>query len=81
MADLDAELVRGLWALPLADAFALRGHAGCRSWGRAAALLLAHPPAKAEQVSEAGLEPMVAVDLCEAMSPRVDAPQIGSLSV
>src|SRR4030088_2292144 len=39
------------------------------------AFLLAHPPAKAEQVSEAALEPMVAVDLAGNVAD--DAAQIG----
>jgi hypothetical protein len=59
-ADLDAELVR-LVGLALADAFHFGGMQAVDLGAALPAFLLAHPPAKAEQVSEAALEPMVAV--------------------
>ena len=59
-ADLDAELVR-LVGLALADAFHFGGMQAVDLGAALPAFLLAHPPAKAEQGSEAALEPMVAV--------------------
>src|SRR3979409_1285329 len=60
-ADLDAELVR-LVRLALADAFHFGGMQAVDFGAALPALLRSYPPAKAEQESEAGLEPMVAVD-------------------
>jgi hypothetical protein len=51
-ADLDAELVR-LVGLALANAFRLGGMQAVDLGAALPAFLLAHPPAKAEQVSEA----------------------------
>src|SRR5258705_10810568 len=73
-ADLDAELVR-LVGLALANAFHFGGMQGVALGAALPALLLARPPAKAEQVSEAALEPMVAVDLAGNVAD--DAAQIG----
>src|SRR5882724_5947985 len=73
-ADLDAELVR-LVGLALADAFHFGSMQAVDLGAALPALLLAHPPAKAEQASEAGLEPMVAVDLAGNVAD--DAAQIG----
>jgi hypothetical protein len=47
--------------LALADAFHFGGMQAVDLGAALPAFLLAHPPAKAEQVSEAALEPMVAV--------------------
>jgi hypothetical protein len=73
-ADLDAELIR-LVGLALADAL----HFGCMQavdLGAALpALLLSQPPAKAQQMSKAALEPTVAIDLAGNVAD--DAAQIG----
>src|SRR6202171_5065110 len=61
-ADLDAELVR-LVGLALADAFHFGGMQAVDLGAALPAFLLAHPPAKAEQVSESALEPIITVDL------------------
>src|SRR5713226_2472823 len=73
-ADLDAELVR-LVGLTLADAFHFGGMQAVDPGAALPALLRAHPPAKAEQVSEAGLEPIIAVDLAGDVAD--DAAEIG----
>src|SRR5258708_7796884 len=73
-ADLDAELVR-LVRLALADAFHFGGMQAVNLGTALPALLRSHPSAKAEQESEAGLEPMVAVDLAGNVAD--DAAQIG----
>jgi hypothetical protein len=73
-ADLDAELVR-LVGLALANAFHFGSMQAVDLGAALPALLLAHPPAKAEQVSEAALEPMVAVDLAGDVAD--DAAEIG----
>src|ERR1700675_138807 len=59
----------------LADAFHFGSMQAVDLGAALPALLLAHPPAKAEQESEAGLEPMVAVDLAGNVAD--DAAQIG----
>src|SRR5258708_4750904 len=73
-ADLDAELVR-LVSLALADAFHFGSMQAVDLGAALPAFLLAHPPAKAEQVSEAALEPMVAIDLAGNVAD--DAAEIG----
>src|SRR6266702_7225436 len=73
-ADLDAELVR-LVGLTLADALHFGGMQTVDLGAALPALLRAHPLAKAEQVSEAALEPMVAVDLAGVVAD--DAAEIG----
>src|SRR4051794_5876793 len=61
-ADLDAELVRPV-GLALADALHFGSMQAVDLGAALSALLRSYPSAKAEQESEAGLEPMVAVDL------------------
>src|SRR5258708_37189627 len=73
-ADLDAELVR-LVSLALADAFHFGSMQAVDLGAALPAFLLAHPPAKAEQVSEAALEPMAAIDLAGNVAD--DAAEIG----
>jgi hypothetical protein len=72
--DLDAELVR-LVGLALADAFHFGGMQAVDLGTALPALLRSYPSSEAEQVSEAGLEPMVTVDLAGNVAD--DAAEIG----
>lgn len=73
-ADLDAELVR-LMGFAVADALHFGGMQAVDLGAALSALLRSYPPSEAEQVSEATLEPMVAVDLAGNVAD--DAAQIG----
>src|SRR5712671_3176005 len=69
-----SQLVR-LVGLTLADAFHFGGMQAVDLGAALPAFLLANPPAKAEQVSESGLKPIIAVDLAGDVAD--DAAEIG----